>query len=107
MGETRHSIFDRETGGFKPFKPVQRLTLLDQLTLEHAIRSLDADKIKDLWRKHNIFPPGDMSSLLFWGTVHTTRFNLVHATPAERAESETWLRRNGFDVQQLTPKVVA
>ena len=98
MQDAGSRLFDRTTGEFKPYHPRKRLTVLDQLQLASAIRSLDADRIRALWTRLNIWPASDMSSLLFWGTVHSIRIGLVNATEAEKRESEEWLRRNGLDV---------
>lgn len=93
-----NQLFDRTTGQFRQYDPKRRLTLLDQFMIANAIKTLDGDRIRELWTRLRIWPAADMSSLLFWGTVHAIRIGLVNATEAEKRESEDWLKRNGLDV---------
>lgn len=93
-------LFDSTSGEFKPFDPKRRLTVTEQLMLASAIKALDADRIKELWTKYKLLPPGDMSALAFWGTVHYLRIGLINTTEHEKAQSEHWLRQNGFDLPE-------
>lgn len=92
-------MFDRRTGGTRAYTAPERLPVLDQAVIEHALRKMDREKLLELAGYYKLLPMIATGSVLFWAALHKARVQLVNATDAERRDSEEWLRANGFTVR--------
>jgi len=75
----------------------EKLPLIEQFKLIHIYRRLDLEQVRAALIASGININGRTDEEIL-GVAHTVRLSLIDATPAEKAESETYLRQRGYQV---------